>query len=170
MIYADEASFQQAGSIHRTWALKGKGFVVMSFPTGKSVKALGAVKVDEKPKWHFRFAKKFNAKSFIALLDQLVRQYQGTKIHFITDNAPYHKGAKVRKWLEGHEAHIKIHYLPPYSPEFNATEYVWKKVKSLATHNRFFPTVAELHRKVFRRFNRFQGNPASLRSIIAGFT
>ena len=47
----------------------------MSFPTRKSVKAFGAVKVDENPKWHFRFAKKFNAESFIALLDQLLRQY-----------------------------------------------------------------------------------------------
>jgi transposase len=170
LIYEDEASFQQSGSIHRTWAPKGQRFIVMSFPGRKSVKALGAVKVDETPKWHFRFAEKFNGESFIALLEQLLRQYKGRKIHFITDNVRYHKSLKVKKWLQGKEDKIEIHYLPPYSPQFNAVEYVWKKLKSLTTHNRFFATLAELHSKIFRRFNRFQGNPASLRSTIAGFT
>jgi transposase len=172
LLYEDEASFQQSGSVTRTWCVVGKGCEVMSFPTRKSIKTFGAIRIDEEiPKWHFRFEqKKFNADSFIGLLDQLTRHYRDKKVHLITDNAPYHKSAQVRKWLETNALKIKLHYLPKYSPKLNATEYVWRKVKRLTTHNRYFETARELAAELFRRFNRLQGNPASLRNTIAGFT
>ncbi len=172
LLYEDEASFQQSGTLTHTWCVKGKGCEVKSFPTRKSVKAFGAVRVDgELPKWHFRFEKKkFNGDSFIGLLDQLTRHYKDKKVHFITDNAPYHKGPTVRKWLETNGKKIQLHFLPKYSPKLNATEYVWRKVKRLTTHNRYFATADELAAELFRRFNRLQGNPASLRTTVAGFT
>jgi transposase len=171
-LYQDEASFQQSGTLSHTWCVKGKGCEVKSFPTRKRVKAFGAIKIDEEvPKWHFRFEKeKFNGESFIALLRQLTRYYQGKKVHLITDNVPYHKAPNVRKWVETNSDKIKLHFLPKYSPKLNATEYVWRKVKRMTTHNRYFETVEDLAAELFRRFNRFQGNPASLRSTIAGFT
>lgn len=143
----------------------------MSFPGRKSVKVLGAVRMGKDPKWHFRFERdKFNGESFLGLLKQLIRQYPDQKIHLITDNAPYHKSPVVKKWLADHEDQIGTHYLPPYSPELNATEYVWRKTRRMVTHNRFFSTVERLRKKLFRRFNRFQGNPASLRETVAAFT
>lgn len=171
LMYEDEASFQQSGSLTHTWCPIGKGCEVMSFPTRKSIKAFGAITIGEDPIWHFRFEKeKFNSDSFIGLLKQLIRQYPSQRIHFITDNAPYHKSPKVMKWLEANVSRIEVHFLPEYSPKFNAVEYVWRKVKRLTTHNRYFQTAQELAQELFRRFNRFQGNPASLRSTIAGFT
>jgi transposase len=171
LMYEDEASFQQSGSLTRTWCVVGRGCEVMSFPTRKSIKAFGAITIGENPIWHFRFEKeKFNGDSFIGLLNQLIRRYPERKIHLITDNAPYHKGPKVRTWLAADGRSIELHFLPKYSPKFNATEYVWRKVKRLTTHNRYFKTAKELAGELFRRFNRFQGNPASLRDTIAGFT
>jgi transposase len=171
LMYEDEASFEQSGTLTHTWCVIGKGCAVKSFPTRKRVKTFGAITIDEVPKWHFRFEReKFNGDSFIDLLDQLIRQYKDQKVHLITDNAPYHKGLKARQWLEANGERLKLHFLPKYSPKLNATEYVWRKVKRLTTHNRYFETPKELARELFRRFNRFQGNPASLRSTIAGFT
>jgi len=169
LIHGDEASFQQSGSVTQTWALKGQGCEVMTFPTRKSVKAFGAVRLGNTPKWHFRFAEKFNGESFIEFLEQLVRQYSEPKIYFITDNASYHKSPPVKKWLSDHRERIEIHYLPPYSPDFNAVEYVWRRTKRMTTHNRFFKTLKELREKLFRRFNRFQGNPSAIRSTVAAF-
>jgi transposase len=42
LLYEDEASFQQSGTLTQPWCVKGKGCEVMSFPTRKSVKAFGA--------------------------------------------------------------------------------------------------------------------------------
>jgi hypothetical protein len=103
VLYQDEASFQQAGTIHRGWAPVGVGFQVLTPPVRKSAKVMGAVRIGENPKWHFRFVPWFNADSFVDFLTQLVRYYGGTKIHLITDNVPYHKSPKVREWLNGKE-------------------------------------------------------------------
>jgi hypothetical protein len=60
-------------------------------------------------------------------------------------------------------------FFSPYSPKSNAVEYVWKETRRKTTHNRFFKTLSELKQRLFRRFNRFQGNPASLRSVLESF-
>jgi transposase len=168
-MYQDEVSFKLAGSIFRHWALKGIGCVVKTPPTRKSLKVMGAVTVGDQPKFHFRFVNWFNTKTFLVFLGQLISRYRDRKIHLILDNAKYHKGPAVRKWLEGKQDRIELHYLPPYSPKLNAAEYVWKETRRKTTHNRFFNTLSEFKERLFRRFNRFQGNPASLRSVLASF-
>ena len=168
--YEDEATFQQSGTITRTWCLRGKGCDVKSYPSRKSIKVLGAVVFEKDPRWHFRFAEKFNADSFLALLDQLVTQYSENKIHLIIDNARYHKSSEVKQWVEKHLEKIKLHSLPKYSPKFNAVEYIWRKIKRLTTHNLYFESVSDLQYELFRTFIRFRANPASLRSTVDGFT
>lgn len=81
----------------------------------------------------------------------------------------YHKVPEVREWLEDQKEQIALHYLPKYSPELNAVEYVWKETRRRTTHNRFFPTLEDLKLELFTRFNRFQGKPAALRSVLASF-
>ena len=168
-MYEDEAVFRQSGSIYRHWAKRGIGSEVKSFPSRKSVKVMGAVTVGTNPKWHFRFTTSFNTHSFLILLKQLVRQYQGRRIHLVADNANYRKAPKVVQWIEENPAKIELHFLPTYSPERNAAEYVWKETQRKTTHNHFFPTGERLKRNLSRTFNRFQGNPAALRNVLASF-
>ncbi|MBM4328635.1 MAG: hypothetical protein FJ118_15900 [Deltaproteobacteria bacterium] len=94
---------------------------------------------------------------------------RGTKIRLIMDNAPYHKAPEVHEWLKGKEHSIQLHFLSPYSPKLNAAEYVWRKTKRAITHDKLFSRLQDLRQALARRFNRFQGNPASLRSTIPHF-
>jgi hypothetical protein len=41
-----------------------------------------------------------------------------------------------------------VHQLPSYSPDYNPIKYLWKKVKTKATHNRYFAEFAKLIRSV----------------------
>ncbi len=142
----------------------------MSFPTRKSIKASVRAQWEQTPNGAFVLKKeKFNGDSLIDLLKQLIRQYSERKIHLVTDNAPYHKGPRVREWLEANSNSIEVRSLSKYSSKLNATEYVWRKVKRLTTHDRYFKTAKKLAGELFRRFHRFQANPASLRDTIAGF-
>jgi transposase len=75
----------------------------------------------------------------------------------------------VSQWVAENSDKIELHFLPPYSPDLNAAEHVWRLTKRSTTHNRHFPTLELLHAKVFRRFNRYQGNPVSIRSAIDRF-
>lgn len=169
-MHEDEASFGISGTMTRTWMEKGKDGLreVMSTAARDSIKVFGAVTAEENPRFHFRIAEVFNAITFLGFLNQIVRQYD-RKIFLILDNAKYHHAILVQEWLEAHKDRIELHFLPPYSPEFNAQECVWRLTRRKSTHNRYFSKKSELHKTIFRRFNRFQGNPASLRGIIAPF-
>jgi transposase len=155
--------------LHRTWARRGKGTQVKSFPGRKSVKVMGAIRVDEKPGWHFRFVERYNTTTFLAFIEQLLRYYKGKKIHLVVDNAPWHKTKKLREWLEEIKGLIEVHFLPKYAPNLNAAEYIWKETRKWASHNRFFGTFKDLKDSLFRRFNRFQGNPGCLKTLIPYF-
>ena len=39
------------------------------------------------------------------------------------------------------DGHIEVVYFPPYSPEENPQEHVWKAGRSAVTHNKFIPDV-----------------------------
>jgi len=170
-MYGNEASFQVSGTRSRGWIRKGhkNEKEVESKPTREAVKTFGAVTVSENPKFHFRFAKVFNSFNFIQFLEQLVRRYPDKMIHPILDNARYHHAKLVRRWLKKNLRRIQLHYLPAYSPDLNASEGVWRLTRRKSTHNRYFEDKEELHGVLFRRFNRFQRNPASLRKMIAPF-
>lgn len=96
-----------------------------------------------RPKFHFAHGEVFEGESYTAFLTSLAQRYRHQEVFFIHDNAPYHKGPKVREWLACHRHRFHLCLLPPYSPEFNAVEPVWHYVRLQATHNRYHATLPE---------------------------
>ena len=129
------------------------------------MKAFGAVSVDERPRWHFRFAERFNSQTYLDFLKQVVRG-NARKVFLVADNVGYHKSRAVQEWIAANADRIELHYLPAYSPELNPVEGVWRVTKRKSTHNRYFATKEDLHKHIFRRFNRFQGNPVALSATV----
>jgi len=167
--YEDEATFRLSGSVTRTWARVGEGTEVKSQPGRESAKVFGAVSAEADPRWSFLFAEKFNGKTFLRFLKQLIGRNVGRKVFLVLDNVRYHKAKLVQEWVKANADKIQLVFLPAYSPEFNAVEYVWRLTRRMATHNVHFEKMADLRTKLFRRFNRFQGNPAPLRSTMKSF-
>lgn len=62
----------------------------------------------------------------------------------ITDNARYHHAKALRPWLKQHRDSFRLEFLPPYSPELNPIERVWKLVRYRAVHNCYFDTLQAL--------------------------
>jgi hypothetical protein len=56
----------------------------------------------------------------------------------IHDGAKYHTSRVTQKFLAEHRARITECRLPSYSPDYNPIEYLWRKVKKEATHNKYF--------------------------------
>ena len=71
-----------------------------------------------------------NTKTFSAFLHQLRARTGNKTIAIILDNASIHRAKRVRQFTEKH-SRIKLFFLPPYSPEYNPTEQVWKWAKPL---------------------------------------
>ena len=84
----------------------------------------------------YAFADVFNGHTFHKFLLQLVHRWAPQKVFLIIDNGPCHwLDDAGKRWLADNGDKIELHRLPPYSPEFNPTEGVWKLTQKLATHN-----------------------------------
>jgi transposase len=62
----------------------------------------------------------------------------------IQDGARYHTSKATREFFEQHKERLMVYQLPSYSPDYNPIEYLWKKVKTVATHNRYFDEFVKL--------------------------
>ena len=74
----------------------------------------------------------------------------------IFDNASYHYADIVKIWLEmnNDKYKIELHFLPVYSPDFDAQECLRRLTCGKATNYRYFNEFEELHKALFQRFNR----------------
>lgn len=113
--------------------------VIQHAPTRKSVALFGAVNLAQ-GKMHALFSEPFNGETFVLFLATLLRRRAcGRKLALILDNASYHKSTEVKDFAQEHAKVLTLIYLPPYSPDLNPVERVWKLIRRLRTHNQYFP-------------------------------
>ena len=113
-------------------------------PTRKSVALFGAVRVGD-GRLVTQQEKTFDSSSFQSFLKQLLRHLRnGRKIVVVLDNARYHHAKILQPWLWEHRSVLTLDFLPPYSPDLNPVERVWKMTRRLCTHNRYFATLEEV--------------------------
>ena len=82
----------------------------------------------------WKSADRGNSTTFIQFLHQL-RAHSKKTIVIIVDNATLHKSKKVDDFLRRHPD-VFILYLPPYSPEYNPVEIVWRILKAYVVGSR----------------------------------
>lgn len=103
-------------------------------------------------------------------LQELVRQHAGRKVFLVIDNGPCHwLDGPGKAWLSDNSDKIELHRLPPYSPEFNPMEGVWKTTKRVTTHNRFFHTTDERDDALRSTFGTFRADPSLIAGQVARF-
>jgi transposase len=168
-MFGDEASFWLDGTLHRTWARIGEQPRVPTFGMRKTAHVFGAISLADRPRFVHQFAERFNAMTFLEFLKHLVSRFR-RKIFLIIDNGPCHNLDEIGKeWLAAKRHRIELFRLPPYSPEFNPIEGVWKTTKKTTTHNRFFRTTTDRDSALTATFHRFNTNPASIAGHVARF-
>jgi hypothetical protein len=116
--------------------------VLLHAPTRKSVGYFGAVCLRNGRFVFRREAEKFNGETCWQFLQQLCRasRVAGRRVVVISDNAPYHHSRIHKPWREEHAGRFDLDFLPPYSPELNPIERVWKLTRRLCLHNPLLPT------------------------------
>jgi DDE superfamily endonuclease len=133
----DECHFQQHGTRCRMWVPPElKDPVLLHAPTRKSVACFGAVNIRSGALLTQRSAW-FNAQTFEMFLKLLLRRRaKGKRMVLILDNARYHHARSLAALLKKYRRVLTLLYLPPYSPQFNPIERVWKLARRLATFRR----------------------------------
>lgn len=151
----DEVHFQQHGSRCRMWVPpEVRDPVCRHAPTRKSISYFGAVRIADgrlvtsKPEGYF------DAQTCWRFLRKLRRatRRRGRKVIVIVDNAKYHHANLHLEWRQSQSPDFVLLFLPPYSPQLNPIERVWKLLRRLWLHNRYFPTLPELIQIVDMQF------------------
>jgi transposase len=74
----------------------------------------------------------------------------GRTVHLILDQGPYNKSLETQKAARKYG--IKIHYLPPYSPNLNPIERLWKVMNEQVRNNVFFKSAKDFKDAIFNFF------------------
>ena len=90
-----------------------------------------------------------NNVGFRRLLAAISRAYQlpnfpERQVTLFVDNDSPHKAKVVMKLLQKHDHRIQIEWLPPYSPELNPQEDIWRHMRRRVTHNHYFVEIDAL--------------------------
>lgn len=125
--FGDETGMRSDHQAGRSYAPKGETPVVRATGQRFSLNMISAI--SNKGHLQFMIIEKFNGEVFINFLKRMIR-YSKEKIFFITDGHPAHKTKKLKAWLEENKQRIEVFFIPPYSPELNAQEYLNQDVKT----------------------------------------
>lgn len=143
--------------------------VLLHHPTRKSVGYFGAVRIRDGKFVFQREEERFNAQSFFTFLKHLwrVSTRSDRRVVLITDNAKYHHAVLHKPWREQHSDRFALDFLPPYSPELNPIERVWKLTRRLCLHNRYFPAISDVVSSVENQFKEWSFASDTLRKLCA---
>ena len=93
----------------------------------------------------------FSALTFGTSIRCLLQSTQG-QIYLILDNARWHRSKVLKEFFEANQQRLVFIFLPPYSPEFNPIERVWRITRPKVTHNRYFPSTEDLRLALVSQF------------------
>jgi transposase len=92
-----------------------------------------------------------NAEATISFLRKLEDAYPTkSKIHLFCDNARYYRNKSVTEHLK--TSRIRLHFLPPYSPNLNPIERLWKWMKECVLYNTYYEDFEDFKSAIFGFF------------------
>jgi transposase len=164
LLFGDEASFAQWGSLGYTWAPRGEQPLVKTTGRRKAYKVWGVV--DWFSGWLFvrGHEGRFTAASYCAFLAEVLAQSDQPVI-LVQDGARYHTAKETQRWLAAHADRITVVQLPTYSPDYNPIEHVWRYVKE-GTHCAYFATFAALVTRVEERLGHLRCTPDRVHELL----
>lgn len=121
---------------------------VLTFSGRKRYNVLGAIDYATKKVLTVTNDTYITATEVCGMLRKVAAEYPGQAVHIVLDNAKYQKCGAVRTLATG--LGISLQYIPPYSPNLNLIERLWKFVKG------------ELRTKYYDSFSDFKNRIDSI--------
>ena len=150
VFFADECSLCFETEYRRAWLPKGEKTILKVNREKIRQNYFGALNIESKKEELVPLSWQ-NTETMIYALRELTKRHQHKKLCFVWDNAKWHRSKELRELLgKGKEfSHIRFIWLPPYAPDKNPQEKVWRIGKD-AVKNTVMKTFGEL-KKVFEK-------------------
>jgi transposase len=168
LLFGDEASFAQWGSLGYTWAQIGQQPVVKTTGRRKAYKVFGLIDFFSGRLFYQGIDGRFNGDSYVAFLTGVLEQTTAP-LFLVQDGAPYHRSAPVKTFFAQHRDRLHVTQLPSYSPDYNPIEFLWRATKRQATHNRYFPEFETLIGSVEEALAFFAAHPEQVKALFGRY-
>ena len=165
--------FQIQTTITCGWFKKGSAPTVKSFP-GRFKTSYSGFVIPDTGELFVATPETFNYETTIASIREFLKAKplpEGKHHVLVMDNAPWHKKTlrliETEKRAEYSDISEKLTFLmlPPYSPDLNPIEQVWRITRRENTHNTFFSTLTALKETVDTAFMAWALPNDQLRSL-----
>ena len=166
--FGDESGVRSDYHAGTTWAARGKTPVVRTTGARYRLNMLSAV--NRRGKMRFMIeAKGLNADVMCRFLDRLMAG-QKRRVFLILDGHPIHKSARLARKVSGFDGRLKLFLLPPYSPELNPDEGVWREVKGHRLGRAGIFGFADLKSKALGALRHLARRPDKVRALFRTHT
>ena len=148
------------------WQPRGKkGTITIKSNTGrKRITILGALNIKDLSIIKTLTEETCNADCIIEFLQKVKEAYPDIKIVIVLDNARYNYAKATRAFAE--ENGILLLFLPPYAPNLNIIERLWKFSKKHLVNNRYHEKYSQFYDATERFFNNLDEYHQELASLL----
>jgi len=155
LLFMDSVHPAHNTTYSKLWAEKGKPRWISS-NTGREHLNISGLYEPNNQEVTIQKDSTINSKTTIELLKKCNERYQDKQnIIIYLDNASYHKSKEVKEYLAS-QSKIKLSFLPPYSPNLNLIERLWKFTNEKIINLKYFPTFKEFENRVTSFFENIE--------------
>lgn len=143
-----------ATKISGGWIKKGSNKEVKTTGSRSRINLMGALNLNNIGSTIVQKYKTINTESvgeFLQYIRQNSQIPNDQTIHIVLDQAGYHRSEKTKEIAES--LNIELHYLPPYCPNLNPIERLWKVMNEYARNNIFFAKKKDFEHAVMGFFS-----------------
>jgi transposase len=134
VLFVDAAHFTHCVVLGFLWALAQQ--IIPSAAGRRRFNVLGAINAINHQFFSICNETYIRSECLCALMTKIRQAYQELPVTLILDNARYQRCSLVLEFAK--IINIELVYLPPYSPNLNIIERLWKFVRKQALSDRFF--------------------------------
>lgn len=139
--FVDSVHPQHQTKLAYGWIFKGSQKSVATTGRQFRVNMIGGINLDGH-KICYEIVDHVNADAIALFLTNLRKKHPNQKaVHVIWDNAGYHRDHRILEYADA--IGIQLHNLPPYSPNLNPIERLWKIMHESVTYNQYYETFEE---------------------------
>lgn len=136
ILFMDAVHPTQATKLTYGWIRTGKTKYVGTTASRTRLNIVGAIQLGHIAEAITSQYETINAESIMNFMDKIREKYDTKTVHLILDQSGYHRSSLIPEYAL--KSNIKLHFLPPYSPNLNPIERLWKVMNEKVRNNRCF--------------------------------
>ena len=101
-----------------------------------------------------------NTECMQLFITEIARRYPQENIVMVVDGAGWHQSKSFVM-----PSNLRLHFLPPYSPELNPQEHIWDELREKYFHNQAFDSMDALEEQLLVGLRYLERSPDIVKSI-----